>query len=193
LVLAVERLGKALGVEVALSARWGEVMLRIGEPATARLHWIGVSPVGVDMGKVRAANALFDRLCNGEVGLEAAQAQLAAIRQSPPVSLLRFAVMAAAGAAALGVIFGAGQWLTLSLIALAAGAGAVLRRWFATLGDNAFAQPFDRWAAFCNLSSDDSGILAGQPARRSGSAERRSSAISVSVGCSCSAAADAAA
>ncbi len=142
LVLAVERLGKALGVEVALSVRWGEVMLRIGEPATARLHWIGVSPVGVDMGKVRAANALFDRLCNGEVGLEAAQAQLAAIRQSPPVSLLRFAIMAAAGAAALGVIFGAGQWLTLSLIALAAGAGAVLRRWFATLGDNAFAQPF---------------------------------------------------
>ena len=68
-----------------------------------------------------AANALFDRLFNGEVGLEAAQAQLAAIRQSPPVSLLRFAVMAAAGAAALGVIFGAGQWLTLSLIALAAG------------------------------------------------------------------------
>src|ERR1700761_8627615 len=95
LVLAVERLGKALGVEVALAARWGEVMLRIGAPTTARLHWIGVSPVGVDMGKVRAANALFDRLCNGEVGLEAAQAQLAAIRQSPPVSLLRFAVMAA--------------------------------------------------------------------------------------------------
>ena len=62
-------------------------MLRIGDPATARLHWIGVSPVGVDMGKVRAANALIDRLCNGEIGLEAAQSQLAAIRQSPPVSL----------------------------------------------------------------------------------------------------------
>ncbi len=142
LILAVERLGKALGVEVAVSARWGEVMLRIGDPATARLHWIGVAPLAVDMGKVRAANALIDRLCNGEIGLQDAAVQLAAIRQSPPVSLMRFAIMAAAGAAALGVIFGAGQWLTLSLIALGAGAGAVLRRWFAMLGHNAFAQPF---------------------------------------------------
>jgi uncharacterized membrane protein YjjP (DUF1212 family) len=142
LILAIERLGKALGVEVALSPRWGEVMLRIGEPATARLHWIGVAPVGVDMGKVGAANALIDRVCNGEIALAAAQAQFAAIRQSPPVSLIRFAIMAAAGAAALGVIFGAGQWLTLSLIALGAGAGAVLRRWLAALGNNPFAQPF---------------------------------------------------
>jgi uncharacterized membrane protein YjjP (DUF1212 family) len=141
MILAVERLGDALGVQITLSPRWGEVMLRLGDPASARFYWIGATPLAVDMGKVAAANGLFDRLCKGEVGLDAAQAQLAAIRQSPPVSLLRFALLAAAGAAALGVIFGATHWLTLALIAFSAGSGAVLRRWLSILGGNAYIQP----------------------------------------------------
>ena len=54
----------------------------------------------------------------------------------------RFVSLTAAGAAALGVIFGAYHWLTLVLIALSAGAGAALRRWLAELGGNPFVQPF---------------------------------------------------
>jgi uncharacterized membrane protein YjjP (DUF1212 family) len=142
MVLGLERLGKALGVDVTVSARWGEVMLRIDDPAGARLHWIAAMPVGVDMQKVAAANDLIDRICNNAIGFVDAQSQLAAIRHLPPVSLARFVLLTAAGAAALGVIFGAGQWLTLGLIAFSAGAGALLRRWLATLGNNPFAQPF---------------------------------------------------
>ena len=33
MILGVERLGKALGLNVAVSPRWGEVMLRIDDPA----------------------------------------------------------------------------------------------------------------------------------------------------------------
>jgi uncharacterized membrane protein YjjP (DUF1212 family) len=142
LVLAVERLGRALGVDVAVSPRWGEVTLRFADPTAPRLEWIDATPLGVDMRKVAAANDLIDQVCNDAVGLEEARARLAAIQHLLPVSLARFVVLTAAGAAALGVIFGAGQWLTLGLIALSAGGGALLRRWLATLGNNPFAQPF---------------------------------------------------
>jgi uncharacterized membrane protein YjjP (DUF1212 family) len=142
MVLGLERLGRALGVNVTVMARWGEVVLRIDDPAGPRLHWIAAMPVGVDMQKVAAANDLIDRFCKNGIGFDDAQSELAAIRHLPPVSLARFVLLTAAGAAALGVIFGAGQWLTLCLIALSAGAGALLRRWFATLGNNPFAQPF---------------------------------------------------
>jgi len=141
-ILAVERLGQALGVNVAMSPRWGDVMLRTDDPAGPRLHWIAAAPVGVDMQKVSAANDLIDRFCKNSIGFDDTQSQLAAVRHLPPVSLARFVLLTAAGAAALGVIFGAGQWLTLGLIALSAGAGALLRRWLATLGHNLFAQPF---------------------------------------------------
>src|SRR5215471_9733166 len=49
-----------------------------------------------------------------------AHSQLAAIRHLSPVSLARFVLLTAAGAAALGVIFGATYWLTLVLIAFSA-------------------------------------------------------------------------
>jgi uncharacterized membrane protein YjjP (DUF1212 family) len=142
MILGLERLGRALGVNVTVSARWGEVVLRIDDPAGPRLHWIAATPVGVDMQKVAAANDLIDRICKNAIGFGDAQSELAAIRHLPPVSLARFVLLTAAGAAALGVIFGAGQWLTLGLIALSAGAGALLRRWLAALGNNPFAQPF---------------------------------------------------
>jgi len=142
MILGLERLGRALGVNVTVSARWGEVVLRIEDPAGPRLHWIAATPVGVDMQKVAAANDLIDRICKNAIGFGDAQSQLAAIRRLPPVPLARFVLLTAAGAAALGVIFGAGQWLTLGLIALSAGAGALLRRWLAALGNNPFAQPF---------------------------------------------------
>jgi uncharacterized membrane protein YjjP (DUF1212 family) len=142
MILGLERLGRALGVNVTVSARWGEVVLRIDDPAGPRLHWIAATPVGVDMQKVAAANDLIDRICKNAIGFGDAQSELAAIRHLPPVSLARFVLLTAAGAAALGVIFGAGQWLTLGLIALSAGAGALLRRWLAALGNNPLAQPF---------------------------------------------------
>ncbi|MGO9632213.1 MAG: threonine/serine exporter ThrE family protein [Xanthobacteraceae bacterium] len=141
-IVGVERLGQALGVNVAVLPRWGEVMLRIDDPAAPRLECIAATPLGVDMRKVAATHELIDRFCHHDIGFDAAQSQLAAIRQLPPISLVRFVLLTAAGAAALGVIFGAYHWLTLVLIALSAGAGAALRRWLAELGGNPFVQPF---------------------------------------------------
>lgn len=142
MTVGVERLGQALGVDVAIFPRWGQLTLRIADLDALRLESVAAEPLGVDMTKVSATNDLIDRICDHRIDAVAAQSALAAIRHLPPVSLARFVLLTAAGAAALGVIFGASHWLTLGLIAFSAGAGAILRRWLAGLSTNPFVPPF---------------------------------------------------
>jgi len=142
MMVGVERLGEALGVDVAVLPRWGALTLRIEDPDGPRLECVAAEPLGVDMTKVSATNDLIDQVCDHRIGADAAHSALAAIAHLPPVSLARFVLLTAAGAAALGVIFGASHWLTLVLIAFSAGAGAGLRRWLAALSNNPFVQPF---------------------------------------------------
>ena len=137
---ATEQLAARLGVAASLLPRWGELNLRIGHPA--RLEAAAADPVAVDMGKVAATNRLIDAVCDGATGIEAIGPALHSIAALPPVPLLRFASLAAAGAAALGVIFGAAHPLSLLLIALSAAAGACLRRLLAGISHNPFLQPF---------------------------------------------------
>ncbi len=142
MVAAVERLAAALGFRVSVFPRWGELALRIEDVAGWRHEIIAVEPAGVDMNKVVATMGLIDEVCDGRMETSAARSALEAITHFPPVSILRFALMAAAGAAALGVIFGVSHLLGLVLIAIGAGAGACLRRWLAGKSRNLFIQPF---------------------------------------------------
>jgi uncharacterized membrane protein YjjP (DUF1212 family) len=139
---ATERLAVALGVRARLLPRWGELTLCIDDAAGTRVNTVAADPVGVDMGKVAATTAVLEQLCDGRIDQETAVPALQAIKAGPPVSLARFALLAAAGAAALGVIFGATHWLSLVLIALSAGVGGCLRRFLAGLSHNPFIQPF---------------------------------------------------
>jgi uncharacterized membrane protein YjjP (DUF1212 family) len=139
---AVERLGRALGCPATVFPRWGELALRVGTGRDAVLSFIPVAPLGVDMGKVAAATGLIDRLCAGTLSPSEARKALAEIARSPPASTARFAAMAGAGAAALGVIFGATHLLSLVLIGLSAGLGGLLRRGLARMSRNPFLQPF---------------------------------------------------
>jgi uncharacterized membrane protein YjjP (DUF1212 family) len=142
MIVGVERLGAALGVDVAVLPRWGALTLRVDDSNAPLLDSIAAEPLGVDMTKVSATNELIDKVCDDRLGADALRPALDSIRHLPPVSLARFALLTAAGAAALGVIFGAGHWFTLVLIAFSAGAGALLRRWLAGLSTNPFVQPF---------------------------------------------------
>jgi uncharacterized membrane protein YjjP (DUF1212 family) len=94
------------------------------------------------MAKVAATVDVIDKLCNGLIKPNAVAPALETIRRAPAVSVARLAVMAAAGAVALGVIFGAVHLLSILLIALSAGAGAGLRRGLARVSHNLFVQPF---------------------------------------------------
>jgi len=145
----VGRLGVALGLSVSTYARWGELTLRI-EPAdrsaAPRYELVDALPTGVEMHKVSDTLAVVDRLHAGQTDAAGAAAELAAIARLPAVSLARFALLAAAGAVALAVIFGATDLPSLLLIALSAGAGACLRRGIARLPSSALLQPLS--AAF---------------------------------------------
>ncbi len=121
--------------------RWGELTIRIDDGSFPRYEILACAPVGVDMRKVAATVDVIDDACDGRLDTEAARSALDAIARFPPVSLVRFALLAAAGAAALGVIFGAAHPLTLLLIAISAGAGACLRRWLSGTSRNLFVQP----------------------------------------------------
>ncbi len=137
--LAVERLSAALGRPARLRARWGEVTLYPadgGNPAFAE-----VTPSGVDISRVAAAETVVHAVCTGAVAPAAGLKRLRDIGRSPPVSLVRFVTMAAAGAAALSVIFGASDVPTVTLVAAVAGLGACLRRSAAHLSDNPLLQP----------------------------------------------------
>ena len=139
---ATVRLAGALGFGADLLARWGELTATVNGRSGSRAEAIAVNPLGVDMGKVAATMDVVDQFCDGRIDIETVRARLETIRHRPPIALARFASLAAAGAAALGVIFGAATLPGLILIALSAGAGACLRRWLAGISGNAFVQPF---------------------------------------------------
>lgn len=138
---ALERLGKALGFHTAVFPGWGQLVIQIDGPAGSHHLVTAAKPAGVHMGKVAATTAAIDEFWAGKIDAPMLAARLAAIAKYPPASLLRFALLAGAGAAALGVIFGTVHPLSLLLIALSAIIGAVLRRWLAGLSGNLFVQP----------------------------------------------------
>jgi uncharacterized membrane protein YjjP (DUF1212 family) len=142
MVAASEQLAQALGFRANVFPRWGELVLRIEHDCGSGYEIIAAEPTGMDMNKVTATMAAIDKVCDGRMDAASATSALEAITRLPAVSIARFALFAAAGAAALGVIFGAAHLLTLVLIAFSAGAGACLRRWLAGMSCNLFVQPF---------------------------------------------------
>ena len=138
---AVERLAEVLGRRATIIPHWGELIIFFPQETSAHNAIVTVTPTGIDTGKVAATIGAIDDVCEGRIDRDAALTTLEAVARRPPVSLPRFALLAAAGAAALGVIFGATQPLALLLIAISAGAGACLRRWLAGISHNAYLQP----------------------------------------------------
>jgi uncharacterized membrane protein YjjP (DUF1212 family) len=141
IVTATGRLADALGFRATVFPRWDELTIRIDDASVPRYEILGCAPMGVDMRKVAAATHVIDEVCDGGLDAETARSALDTIARFPPVSLTRFALLAAAGAAALAVIFGAAHLLSLALIAVSAGAGACLRRWLSGISRNPLIQP----------------------------------------------------
>jgi uncharacterized membrane protein YjjP (DUF1212 family) len=141
IVSAAGQLADALGFRATIFPRWGDLTIRIDDGSFPRYEILACAPVGVDMSRVAATIGVIDDVCDGRLDVATARSALDAVAQFPPVSLTRFALLAAAGAAALGVIFGAAHLLSLLLIAISAGAGACLRRWLSGISRNPFIQP----------------------------------------------------
>ena len=136
------RLAKSLGFGADVFLRWGELIIRLTGDAAVQERVIAAAPTSVDMGKVAATLDVIDQLTRGDMDAPAAQSALRAVTQRRSVSDTHFAVFAAAGAVALGVIFGVIHAFAVVVIALSAGLGGYLRRWLARKSHNPLLQPF---------------------------------------------------
>ena len=94
------------------------------------------------MDRVASAMQALEDLGAGRLAPAAAAKALGAISQAPPAPTWLFTLAAAAGAVALGVLFGVQHATTAALISVSAAAGAVLRRWLGRYSANVFLQPF---------------------------------------------------
>jgi uncharacterized membrane protein YjjP (DUF1212 family) len=138
-IVAAERLGRALGVPVTALPYWGQLTVEIDGTTVSKI--VPVKPLGVDMGRVLAVTTVVDQICYGTLEASAARSALALAGRLPPVSTLRFTLLAAIGAASLGVIFGVVDAASLLLIAVSAAIGALVRRSLAGFSGNPFIQP----------------------------------------------------
>ena len=139
---AAAKIASRLGVRASVLPHWDELTVQVDDAAGSHYKIVAASPVNMDMNKVAAAMGLVDRFCDGLSDPAEAKSRFESIDHFPPVSTVRFALMAAAGAAALGVIFGVAHSLSLAAIAFSAGSGACLRRWLSEKSGNLFVQPF---------------------------------------------------
>src|SRR5262245_46578799 len=105
-VAAAERLGRALGLSSSIIPRWGELQLQVQDGVSTLTSVVVADPVGVHMARVAAVMRAIDALVAGEVTWTVAAREIGAISRMPPAPAWLFTLAAAAGAAALSVIFG---------------------------------------------------------------------------------------
>jgi uncharacterized membrane protein YjjP (DUF1212 family) len=139
---AAERIGNALGLRIKIIPRWGELQLQAQDGDTKLISAVAADPTGVDMDRVATTMRVIEDLGAGRLVPAAAKEVISAISQAPPAPTWLFTLAAAAGAAALAVIFGVQHLPAAALIFVSAAAGAILRRGLAHYSSNVLLQPF---------------------------------------------------
>jgi uncharacterized membrane protein YjjP (DUF1212 family) len=139
---AAEQLGDALGLRARILPRWGELQLQAEDGDIKLISAVAADPIGVDMDRVVSAMGIVDEIGSGRLALPAAMEAISAISDAPPAPTWLFTLAAAAGAAALAVIFGVQHLPAVLLIFVSGAAGAILRRCVAQYSANVFLQPF---------------------------------------------------
>jgi uncharacterized membrane protein YjjP (DUF1212 family) len=138
---AAERLGNKLDLRATIIPRWGELQLQATDGSARFVSLTAADPTGVDMDRVASAMRAIDDVGAGRLALPAVPETINAIAHAPPAPTWMFTLAAAAGAAALSVLFGVQHLPAVALIVASAGAGAVLRRTVAQYSTNPFLQP----------------------------------------------------
>src|ERR1700733_9597897 len=139
---SAESLGHTLGLHVKIMPRWGELQLEAHDNNTRLISIVAADSTGVAMGRVASAMQATEDLSAGRLAPDAAKEAINNISQAPPAPTWLFTLAAAAGAAALAVIFGVQHLLAAVLIFVSAAAGALLRRSLTHFSANVFLQPF---------------------------------------------------
>jgi uncharacterized membrane protein YjjP (DUF1212 family) len=138
---AAARLSNRLALCVRIIPGWGELHLAAGNETARPVSVAKAEPTGVDMDRVASAVRAIDQVAAGQLAPSAAMEAIRQISQAPPAPTWLFTLAAAAGAAALSVLFGVRHLATVALVVASAAAGAVLRRTLAHYTANALLQP----------------------------------------------------
>jgi uncharacterized membrane protein YjjP (DUF1212 family) len=141
-LISVAQFGQVLGVRATLVPSWGELQLELEDGDARLISAAAVDPTGVDMDRVASIIRLTEDVGAGRLAPAAARETISAVSKAPPAPTWLFTLAAAAGAAALAVIFGVQRLPAAALIFVSAAAGAILRRGLARLSANVFLQPF---------------------------------------------------
>jgi uncharacterized membrane protein YjjP (DUF1212 family) len=134
------QLGRALGTSATATLGWSSSAVELDTPGRPRLLRFTVPPLSVAMNRVRAVDDVIDGLRDGNVSHTQARAALQRAAHLPASNVYLFAGACAVGASGLSIIFGVRHPLSVVLIAVAAAAGGILRRFMGSLGGNNFAQ-----------------------------------------------------
>jgi uncharacterized membrane protein YjjP (DUF1212 family) len=139
---ATERLGNSLGLRANLMPRWGELQLQVENHGASVVSVGAADPTSVNMDRVASAMRVIDEVGAGRLVCPAALKVTSAIAQAPPAPTWLFTLAAAAGAAALALIFGVQHLAGVALIVASAALGAMLRRTLVRYNTNPLLQPF---------------------------------------------------
>src|SRR5882672_12267728 len=138
---AAERLGTNLDLRASIIPRWGELQLQARDGGASLVSVRAADPTGVDMDRVASAMRAVDEVGAGRLTASAVAEAISAISHAPPVPTWLFTLAAAAGAAALSVLFGVQHLRAVALVIASAAVGAVLRRTLAQYSTNSLLQP----------------------------------------------------
>ena len=138
-VAAGERLAGHLDLRARIIPRWGALQIQSAEEGSLSVG--AADPTGIEMDRVTSALRAIDQVAADRLAPPAALEAIRAISHAPPAPTWLFTLAAAAGAAALSVIFGVQHPVAVALIAASAAIGAVLRRAVSRYGTNPFLQP----------------------------------------------------
>ena len=139
---ATERLSNSLGLRAKIMPRWGELQLQVGDLGANLVSVGAADPTSVDMDRVASAMRVIDEVGAGRLARPAALKVISAIAQAPPAPTWLFTLAAAAGAAALSLLFGVQHLAGVALIIASAALGAMLRRTLVRYSTNPLLQPF---------------------------------------------------
>jgi uncharacterized membrane protein YjjP (DUF1212 family) len=131
-IAATERLGSQLGLSAKVITRWGELELQVGDLGTIPVAIGAADPTGVDMDRVASAMRAIDDISSGRLAPSQALKTINAISEVPPAPTWLFTLAAAAGAAALSVIFGVQHPAAVVLIMFSAAAPCCVASWCGT-------------------------------------------------------------
>ena len=106
ILAAVARLAGKFGLESRFSPRWGELRLEVADHERSLVHATTAEPTAVNMARVASTMRLIEALVSGRMAPSDASGAIAAAARTPPAPLGLFALAAAAGAVAMGVLFG---------------------------------------------------------------------------------------